>query len=639
MNQTSPKPVRRNRQMNHELALGSVALLGTGASIAAFALPSAGLLPQLATLLVPLVGAAVAYTFFSRPALAQAEGAAASLRAERDGARELAERLRLELERVEGARGSAEAARQAAEATAAAKAEYLATISKEVRTPLTGVIGMAELLTETQLDDEQAALVGTVRQSAEALQAVLSDVMDFAALESREVELEDAPFDVRQVVEGVLKRHLPEARKKGLELVYDVPPTLMTQSRGDARRVSQMVSVLVGNAVKFTERGEVLVRLASRDRGGNAEIRVDVADTGIGISKDDISKIFDPFVRGNAKASERYGGTGLGLSIATRLARLMGGRVDCRSTPGEGSVFTLSFTHRMRQTARGEVAGPDLSEKRYLIIDDSRSARGVFERQLTHWGAEVVAVESAEDGEDLLWQDTSAGEEFDAVLLDTSLPGSDGVALAAQIGEKVPGIPVILLAHGDPRPASAAVADGVAAAFVEKPMQVDALAAVLTAAAEEGPEKAAAARSNARKANIQTVQTPLSPACIVLADDNVANRILMEKFLADEPMTLIHAPDGVGAVESWADWAPDLILMDVSMPRMDGLEATRRIRDLERSEGLVRVPIIALTAKAMAEDREKCLEAGMDDYVTKPIRKAELKSKITEWTRRRRKSA
>lgn len=625
--------------MPNEAALAAVAIAGAGAVIAAMAIPGAGVAVFSGLAILPVLTAVFAYVALVRPQLAFVDGAAATLRAERDGAREFAARLRAEIDRAEGARGDAEAARKAAEAEAAAKAEYLATISKEVRTPLSGVTGMTELLAETSLDDEQLALVGTVRQSAEALQSVLTDVMDFAALEAREIELEDAPFDIPEAVKAAVEEHLPEARKKGLEIVVDVPPKLMTQSRGDAARVSRAVSILVGNAVKFTERGEVVVRLASRDRGGNAEMRIEVTDTGIGIEKNELSRVFDPFYRGKTKASERYGGTGLGLAVAARLARLMGGRVDCRATPGEGSTFTLSFTHRMRQTARRDQPGPDLSGRRYLVIDDSLAARSVLERQLTHWGAEVAVAGGTEEAEDVLWSEGEAGSAMDAVFLDLSLPGVDAVAFAALVGEKFAGVPVVLTCPRDAHAAIAAVADGVAAAHLSKPMFADALPGVLATlgrahrVAEEGPDATVVLADQPRP------EASLQPACIILADDNAANRTLVEKFLADDPMTLIHAPDGVGAVEAWSDWAPDLILMDVSMPRMDGLEATRRIRQLERTEGLVRVPIIALTAKAMADDRDKCLEAGMDDYVTKPIRKAELKAKITQWTLRRRKTA
>ena len=627
---------RKDRQIRHVLALGLVAMfgmLGHGLAVLPSVRSDAALL---LTGVLPVLAGVTAYFGLTRPALRDSDGAAATLRAERDGARDRLARLKAELDRSDNARGFAETARAEAEAEAAAKADYLATISREVRTPLTGVIGMAELLAETRLDDEQTALVGTVRQSAEVLKFVLADVTDFAALEAGDTVLEDAPFDMREVAREALAEHVGAARTKGVELVFDAAPTLMTQSRGDARRVGRMISVLVGNAVKFTERGEVVLRLASRDRGGQPEVTVEVIDTGVGIGHEDQGHVFEPFFRGDDTASERYGGTGLGLAIAVRLARLMAGRIDMRSTPGEGSTFTLSFAHRMRQTARGGAQGPDLSGRRYLVIDDSSAARAVLERQLAHWGAEFVAAESAEEGEDLLWESLADGGSFDAVLLDTTLSGADGAALAARLGEKVAGVPVILLCAGDPKAAFAAVADGVAAAQVQKPFDPAALVKALRSAEEAGVRHAGSSGAPAA-----APETPLrlAPACIVLADDNAANRILIEKFLSDEPMTLIHAPDGVGAVEAWADWAPDLILMDVSMPRMDGLEATRRIRVLERTEGLVRVPIIALTAKAMADDREKCLEAGMDDYVAKPIRKADLKSKITEWTRSRLKTA
>lgn len=631
---------RADRQVRHALALGAVALAGVIGTVIGVLRPAGSEAELVAISILPVVACLAAYFALARPALLGADGAAASLRAERDGAREQAARLRLEVRQLESARGAAETARAVAEARATAKTDYLATISKEVRTPLTGVIGMTELLAETKLDDEQSDLVATVRQSAAALQAVLADVLDFAALEAGEIDLEDAPFDIREVAEAALAGVLPAARAKGIEVVFDAPPTLMSQSRGDAARVGRMISILLGNAVKFTERGEIVLRLAARDRGGSAEVQVEVTDTGIGIAPADQAKVFEPFVRGNAQAAERYGGTGLGLAIAARLARLMSGQISLASTPGQGSTATLSFTHRLRQTARRGPQGPSLADRRYLVIDDSAAARGVLERQLAHWGATVVAADGLEEGEDILWESLADGPAFDAVLLDLSLPAGEGASVTARIAEKVPDVPVILLAPGDARAAGAAIAEGGAVALVAKPFRVDALAEALAAADRSATDRAlpqtsgtgAEARAEARAETLPA----LAPACIVLADDNATNRILIEKFLADDPMTLIHAPDGVGAVEAWADWAPDLILMDVSMPRMDGLEATRRIRALERAEGLSRVPIIALTARAMADDREKCLDAGMDDYVTKPIRKAELKAKITEWTRSRR---
>ena len=596
---------------------------------------------------VPIAVAVFVSLFVLRPAVARARSALELVTAERDGVRGREMRLKEELQLAEMALKKSEAAQSRAEDAAAARSKYLAAISHQVRVPLSGVTGMADLMSETSLDDEQSALVETVRQSADDLQSILSGVLDFSALESDELTLEDAPFDIREAAEEAVLAEVPAARKKGIELVFDVPPDLQTQARGDKMRVKQMISVLVSNAVKFTERGEVLVSLRGVDRASGAEMEVSVKDTGIGISNADCKRIFAPFSQSDARSAERYGGTGLGLAIASKLAAMMSGHVSVASTEGQGSTFTLRFAHRLRQTARGNGArGPDLSGKRFLVVDDCAPAAEILARQLAAWGAKVECVHGVEDGEDALWESMAGGPEFSAMFLDLSLAGIDATALAARISDKIETLPLVLMAPQDPKGAKAAVAEGIGVAALEKPLQTEGLekALVRIAEAEADREAEAAQEGEAQpKAPRRQISRPvgpvLQPACIILADDNATNRTLIEKFLADAPMPLIHAPDGVGAVEAFGSWAPDLILMDVSMPRMDGLEATRQIRAAERAQGLARVPIIALTARAMADDRAKCIEAGMDDYVTKPIRKSELKVKITEWTGSRRMTA
>ncbi|MEO1195420.1 MAG: response regulator [Pseudomonadota bacterium] len=594
------------------------------------------------------VGMALLVTFVVlRPALARARSVVDLLVAERDGTRGREMRLKDELQLAELALKKAEAAQSHAEAAAAARSKYLAAISHQVRVPLSGVTGMSDLLSETKLDDEQAALVDTVRQSADDLQSILSGVLDFSALESAELTLEDAPYDIREAAEEAVLAEVAAARKKGIELVFDAPPDLPTEARGDKDRVKQMIAVLVSNAVKFTQRGEVVVSLRGVDRAAGAEMEVSVKDTGIGIPEADRKKIFAPFSQGDARSVERYGGTGLGLAIASKLAALMSGQVSVKSTPGEGSTFTLRFAHRLRQTARGNATrGPDLSGQRFLVVDDCTPAADVLARQLSFWGATVESVRGVEDGEDALWDSMAGGPQFSAMFLDLSLSGIDATALAARISEKIETLPLVLMSPQDPKGARAAVAEGIGVAALEKPFRTENLEKALVRIAEAQADRIAETATNdeaAPKPPRRQLSRPLGPvlqpACIILADDNATNRTLIEKFLADEPMTLIHAPDGVGAVEAFGSWAPDLILMDVSMPRMDGLEATRKIRAAERAQGLARVPIIALTARAMADDRAKCIEAGMDDYVTKPIRKAELKVKITEWTGSRRMTA
>lgn len=596
---------------------------------------------------LPVVVAAMVSVFVVRPAIARSRSVADLLAAERDGARGREAHLKDEMQLAELALKKAENAQARAEDAADARSQYLAAISHQVRVPLSGVTGMSDLIAETQLDDEQAALVDTVRQSADDLQSILSGVLDYSALESGELTLEDAPFDIREAAEEAVLAEVPGARKKGIELVFDAPPDLVTQARGDKKRVSQMISVLVSNAVKFTERGHVVVALRGGDRTAGAEMEVSVTDTGIGVAEADCKRIFAPFTQGDARSVERYGGTGLGLAIASRLAAMMSGHVSVSSTHGKGSTFTLRFAHRLRQTARGHgTRGPDLSGQRMLIVDDCAPAAAVLARQLSAWGAQVECVHGLEEGEDALWDSMAGGPEFAAMFLDLSLSGIDATALAVRIAEKIEALPLVLMSPQDPKAAKAAVSEGIGIAVLDKPFALEGLEKALSRIAEAQIDRGAEDGSQGNDATpaprrpvSRSIGPVLQPACIILADDNATNRTLIEKFLADEPMTLIHAPDGVGAVEAFASWAPDLILMDVSMPRMDGLEATRQIRAAERTQGLARVPIIALTARAMADDRAKCIEAGMDDYVTKPIRKSDLKVKITEWTGSRRMTA
>lgn len=622
---------------------GIALLLVAGSAVASHPAVSGVAIGPIA-LAVPFGVAVVAFFGLVLPVMRQISGTLAEVSAERDGVRTTLARLKAELEVAEAALERAEKARAGAEGKLKAKANYLSAISHEVRAPLNGVIGMSDLMAETALDDEQKALVETVRQSAETLQSVLSNVIDFASLENGKLVLEDKPYDIREVAEAALLAELPMAQKKGVELVFDAPRSLLTQTRGDPIRVRQMISMLISNSVKFTERGEVVLSLRSAERAGTAEMQVRVRDSGIGIAREDLGQVFQPFERGGAARSQRFTGPGLGLSIAQRLARLMDGSIFVQSTAGQGSEFTLSFAHRLRPTARGETPSDiDLSGQRYLILDDCRSAAEVLAGELKGFGAEVVSATGLEEGEDALWDAMAGGPKFRAIWLDVSLPGVDALSLAARIADKIEDIPLILMAPHDPRGAKEAVDKGIGLTHVEKPFRNETIARTLTkidlhwasvvrTKEDDGPA------TPLRPASV-AVATGLQPACIILADDNATNRILIEKFLADEPMTLIHAPDGVGAVQAFQDWAPDLILMDVSMPRMDGLEATQKIRAAEQAQGLGRLPIIALTARALAEDREKCLAAGMDDYVTKPIRKSELKAKITEWTVARRQSA
>ena len=562
------------------------------------------------------------------PARRRADEAEKTLVAERAGLRRRAADDRRLREMAETRLAEARRASAAAEARASEKAEFLARISQEIRGPLSGVFGMAELMAETGLDDEQAAMADTICQSALQLQRVVEAVMDYSRIEGGELTLSVAPFDLREAAEQALAEVVPAARKKGLELVLDVPTMMPTGARGDADRLRQILAALLENAVKFTERGNVVLRLTGQQKGGRPLSVFEVIDTGCGIPDETIAGIFDPFSRAADSGDRRYGGTGLGLTIAARLAKAMGGRIDVRSVDRRGTTFKLQIPLDLDRGRDTRSVPVDLTGRRFLVVDDNTASRAVVMRRLGEWGGEGIGAAGVEDVDDLLWSDGAGPPPADLILLDTTLADGDAWSLARRLTETLPDMPLIMLdALGAP-----SAEDGLVTAVIEKPLRIGSLAGAVRTALAGGPP------------TLRRLSTPrptrLEPACIVLADDNATNRTLIEKFLAGEPMTLIHAADGIGAIEAYRDWAPDLILMDVSMPNLDGLEATRRIRAMEVSDGGgVRVPIIALTARAMAEDRDRCLAAGMDDHVAKPVRKADLHAKIAEWTMERRRTA